>query len=592
MKNGSRLRRGLLLACALALHGCSASNPTSGDGPEQPHAEVDSGTGAPETVDAGPGDAGDADAGNLDPGDAGEVDAGGGDDGGTEGSDAGTEPDPWDGSATPLEERTDWVDPGPYSTCTFKPATGTRPTTCDDPALFDVSTCAPGAFTGLESHGIYDAQLRSSGGVPSLGGTLDFPADGGTGTFHDTLLTRSQLGEAGFFATYRRVLPDAGVREYVMAGCGTPEPGHITGCYGQCNDGKVSARGTFVAARRTWARGEQESSGGIHLLSETFVSLGTPVDIYVTRQHAYVVSIGSTGRPGGGLTVYDVHDPSHPLLTDTITFPMDTYWNGVWAKDDALYVASALSGVIVFDIHDPAHPAFVRNLPSGPPLDVHTVFVEGNRLYAMSPFPDGETLLFDISQPLSPVLLNRIHINAPYGFSSPHDAFAYEGRLYVNLMESGYYVLDVRDPEHVQTLGSYSFDPEYSHANAVGTFGGRTIAFEGGEQAGAHLRILDVTDPANITLIGEYSRSPLLSIHNMVLKGKRLYIAYYQQGLRVLDVSIPPHPREVAYFNTYREGDPFRTTSFFDGAIGVRAPGDGHVYVVDLARGLLIFNEP
>jgi hypothetical protein len=30
----------------------------------------------------------------------------------------------------------------------------------------------------------------------------------------------------------------------------------------------------------------------------------------------------------------------------------------------------------------------------------------------------------------------------------------------------------------------------------------------------------------------------------------------------------------------------------FEGAIGMRVPGDGHVYVVDTSRGLLIFNQP
>lgn len=34
------------------------------------------------------------------------------------------------------------------------------------------------------------------------------------------------------------------------------------------------------------------------------------------------------------------------------------------------------------------------------------------------------------------------------------------------------------------------------------------------------------------------------------------------------------------------------TVNLLEGAIGIRVPGDGHVYVVDTARGLLIFNEP
>ncbi|MGE6761643.1 LVIVD repeat-containing protein [Corallococcus interemptor] len=87
--------------------------------------------------------------------------------------------------------------------------------------------------------------------------------------------------------------------------------------------------------------------------------------------------------------------------------------------------------------------------------------------------------------------------------------------------------------------------------------------------------MLDVTDPANMRLIGQYALRPEYSIHNMVLVGTKLYIAYYQEGVRVLDVSVPP-----------RAG-----SEFFSGAIGIRVPGDGFIYVVDANRGLLILQE-
>jgi hypothetical protein len=78
----------------------------------------------------------------------------------------------------------------------------------------------------------------------------------------------------------------------------------------------------------------------------------------------------------------------------------------------------------------------------------------------------------------------------------------------------------------------------------------------------------------------------------MILRGDRLYIAWYQEGVRVLDVSNPTKPREVAHFNAYRESDPGRTDGVFEGAYGIRVPGDDFVYVVESARGLLILDEP
>jgi hypothetical protein len=78
----------------------------------------------------------------------------------------------------------------------------------------------------------------------------------------------------------------------------------------------------------------------------------------------------------------------------------------------------------------------------------------------------------------------------------------------------------------------------------------------------------------------------------MVLVGKRLYVAWYAEGLRVLDVSNPTQPQEIAYANTYKDTDEGFSDGLFVGAIGIRVPGDGYVYVVDMTRGLLIFREP
>jgi hypothetical protein len=149
----------------------------------------------------------------------------------------------------------------------------------------------------------------------------------------------------------------------------------------------------------------------------------------------------------------------------------------------------------------------------------------------------------------------------------------------------------VSDALNVRPVGEYRYPRSTSHTSRVRRYGERLIAFEGGEDWGAHLRVLDITDPAQVKLIGEYRLRPGVSIHNMELKGDRLYLAHYQDGVRVLDVSRPEHPKEVAYYNTWRETDPYRGFSFYDGAIGVRLPGDGYLYIVDTSRGLLVFPE-
>jgi hypothetical protein len=560
--------------CLFALSGCT-------DSPD-PDPVKDSGT-----SDSGtPQDAG-SDAGT--PEDAGSEDAGA-EDSGT--ADAGPE-EPWDGGYTVLAETGNWVDRGRYAPCAFNAVGAPGTVACDDLSRHDLSQCSPDALATVEPHGIYMTDLRMERPLAD-GGTRISPAfvrfqlrsDGGPDTMSSAPLIQRQTDGGTFFIVGKN--PFSGVVT-ALAGCQVPTPGIITGCFTRCVDGTYSGTGTFEAHNVAVHPGETESSGGLELLSESFVALGLPADVYVAKHHAYVVSFNHAGVDGG-LTVFDVSDPRHPIFKASISLPGDSYWNGVWAKGDALYIASLNSGLLVYDITNPGAPEFVRSFAAGPE-GVHTVLVDGNRLHAMS--LDSSTRVFDVTNPLSPVLLQSIALPVELSSGGPHDAFAYEGRLYVSNGFGGLSVMDVTDLENVRHLGQFVHGGgAYAHHSEVGTFAGRTIAFEGGETSGAHLRVLDVTDPAHIVKIGEFRLRPVTSIHNFLLRGTRLYVAWYQEGLRVLDVSNPTRPRQVAHYNTFRETDPGRTDNVLEGAYGIRVPGDGAVYLVDSSRGLLIFNEP
>jgi len=487
--------------------------------------------------------------------------------------------DEWDGRYVELEELGNWpVDPGPFAPCRVLEGAGD----CDSRS-FDLSACDTGSLANADTEGLHLLTTRQGDSfmLPEL---LRLNGDGGTSFIGEWPATEERVGNARVFSVTTTSHPDGSTRRLGIATCQAPEAPAFTGCYASCRNGRVVSRATFRSERLTWREGEAESSG-LELVSESFVDIGVPADVYVTQGHAYVVSF-SQGPRLGGLTVFDVRDPSAPVKVKTVQFNGDNYWNGVWAKGNALYVASANNGVLVFDISEPANPRLVTNI-AGSSVGSHTVFVDGDRLYATI---DTAVVIFDISTPTHPVELNRY--SSEDGFTYPHDMFAVGDRLYANFAELGYSVVDVSDPAHLRTLGNFSYENQYSHANAVGTFAGRTLAFMGGEGIGEHLRVLDVTDPANIVKIGRFQLRPAVSIHNFLLVGKKLYVAWYQEGVRVLDVSNPTQPTQIAHYNTFRETDPHRGEAYFDGAIGIRVPGDGFIYTVDTSRGLLLLREP
>ncbi len=500
-------------------------------------------------------------------------------------------PQPTPPTPPTTEAEGDWQDTGRYAACEVFSSTNAGEV-CGDPSTFNLSGCEKASLGGLARDGIFTVVYRSDSTSPTIGaGSFRISGDGSLDSFRGGTPTQRQVDADDFFLSSTRRTSTVTQRNSIV-GC-RAEGHRLYGCYVNCRNGAVSGKGTFLAEKWAPRAGEAEASG-LRLTSESFVAQGLPVDIYVTQGHAYVVSVRDGTEPGG-LSVFDVSDKAAPVLKKTFSLPTDNYWNGVWSKGNALYVASASTGVVVFDISNPADPILLRSYPGSAQIDVHTVFVEGERLYAMSPGPTPKTLIFDIREPLAPVLLGEYAepgAVSDWRVGYPHDALAFDGRLYINHWAGGYLIVDVSDPAQPRKLGAYTYPHATSHANAVGRYGDRLIAFEGGENWGAHLRVLDVTDAANPKRLGEYKLEPNASIHNMVLKGQRLYIAYYHHGVRVLDVSTPESPKEVAHYNTYRETDPGRGESFYEGAIGMRVPGDGYVYVIDTSRGLLIFPEP
>ncbi|WP_224248513.1 LVIVD repeat-containing protein [Hyalangium gracile] len=504
----------------------------------------------------------------------------------------------WDGNYVPLQELGDHIDTGHLAPCLsrFTDDAGT-PIPCGSREAFDLSACNRNTLSQVSPDGIYGARTRSSTATTFFGfgyQAFQVSSSGGPEYVNSLPVIQKQVDGQTFYVAGKRTLTDGGSTLQVFMGCQAQNAQNFTGCYQQCvNDGARRSHGTFDASRLQ--RVQEPELSGIELVSETAVSLGFPVDVYVIKQHAYVVSINlGTRIPNGGLTVFDVSDPAHPVFKKQVTLAGDTYWNSVWAKGNALYVGSGKHGVIVYDITNPADPQLVRSVP-GDTFDVHTIYIDGDRMYAQAAGAN-QVLIFDVSNPLEPVLLNRYTVPTDNnGLGYPHDAFAYQNRLYINQMGQGFYVVDVTDGANPQPLGSYTYDTHIynpTHANAVGTFAGKTLAFEGGEANNAHLRVLDVSDPARIVKIGEYAMRPQTSIHNMILKGKRLYVAWYAEGVRVLDVSNPTQIKEIAYANTYRDGDLGLSGGLYIGAIGMRVPGDGYVYVVDTSRGLMIFREP
>jgi len=326
---------------------------------------------------------------------------------------------------------------------------------------------------------------------------------------------------------------------------------------------------------------------GLTLLGEVGLSSeGLPMPAYnvvVDGTHAYTVG-------PLGFDVIDVANPASPAPIAHV----DGDFNDVKIVRSGGKTVAFLSPLysddtVVVDVTDPAQPAV------GAPIQEysHSVFVatRGTATHLYLATYTDVVPRYDVTNPLSPVRLGQALVPGP--LAGVHDLFVDGDRIYANNTTEGLVAFDVSGGlgSAVQ-LGRIA--TPYSHASWAGTAGGRAVVLHGDEgmteTGGAYLRVLDgaVGTPGYMTEIGRYQSRAEVGIHNFQLVGDKVYIAYYHDGVRVVDLSNPAMPREIAHYNTWN--DATAPGDAFEGALGIRVVGD-KIYVADSLRGLLIFQE-
>lgn len=307
-------------------------------------------------------------------------------------------------------------------------------------------------------------------------------------------------------------------------------------------------------------------------------------DLEVDGDHAFLVGVD-------GLVAVDVHDHETPAVIARYLGAQSSGYNDVvlvHGQDKVAAYLSAFDGVSdtdVVDVTDPSTPAIAARVPDYS----HTMTLRGNQLYLAN--NTSRIPIYDVSTALAPAPTSPTYVPGPE--SGMHDMWIDGTTVYANYGFGGFVVFDIAtNLAHPTLLGQ--IPSSYSHTSTTGTVGGRRIILDGdegwaGDQA-AFLRILDgdPSSPTFLTELARYSADPRISIHNFQLVGERLYIAYYQAGVRVVDLHDPTQPREVAHYNTWTgTADGYA----FTGALGIQVVGN-LIYVADSERGLIILRDP
>ncbi|CAN5833111.1 Ig-like domain-containing protein [soil metagenome] len=309
------------------------------------------------------------------------------------------------------------------------------------------------------------------------------------------------------------------------------------------------------------------------------------------------------------LRVFDISDPANPVLTDSIKVDARRI-NDVMANPQEGFAimtregaANRVNGIVVLDITDPLHPTIASEYTETVPGGVHTTWIVGELVY-LTHNGTGDMRIIDVADRANPREVGRWGIDDPNPVL--HDIFVKDGIAYLSYWDDGLVILDLggagkggtpTDPVFVSRI-------YYPEGNTHTAWRWKDYVFVGDEifpedwdmdrpiAARGYIHVIDVSDIENPVEVAKYE-VPEAGAHNIWIDDadETLYLAYYQAGLRALDVSgelrgdLYAQGREIDRFDTSASEGVAMPNVPFAATVMLK---DGQIYTVDLNSGLWI----
>ncbi|MDE2730019.1 MAG: Ig-like domain-containing protein [Bacteroidota bacterium] len=306
------------------------------------------------------------------------------------------------------------------------------------------------------------------------------------------------------------------------------------------------------------------------------------------------------------MKVFDVTDPARPVLTDSVQVDArrinDVKINadsriGIITREGA---SSRRNGIVLLDLSVPAHPSILSEYTETVTGGVHNVWIEGELVYACHNGTNDLHIL-DISNPLIPVEVGRWGLNK--ADKTLHDVIVQDGYAYLSYWDDGIVILDAGagtyggTPTEPALVSRRAYPIGHTHVawrHGRYLFVGDEIWPDGYDvdkplEASGYIHVFDVEDLRNPEEVARYE-VPDAGAHNVWVEGDRLYVGYYQGGLRVVDISgelrgnLYEQGREIAVLRTI---DTHTMVPDWPMAWGAQVH-KGHIYTSDLNSGLWI----
>ncbi len=322
-------------------------------------------------------------------------------------------------------------------------------------------------------------------------------------------------------------------------------------------------------------------------------------------------AITGTHGAAGATYFWDVTDPANPVMTDSLVVDARTTNDVKLTADGTVAIitregaSDRKNGIVIVDVTDPRNVEILSTFDDELTGGVHNVFVYERHVYAVN---NGRRFdVINIEDPTNPFRVGRFELDTPD--HAIHDIWIVDGIAYTSNWSDGVVLIDVGNgvaggsPSNPVKIAQYADYRGATHAAfPYQSPTGKFYVFMGDEigRAGfdgqlegtpsrmaGYVHIVDFTDPMNPEEVARYE-VPEAGSHNLWIEDDILYAAFYNGGLRVVDISgelkgnLGSQGREMAHYLSY---DP-------DGKVANSAqvwgpqPYKGNLFFTDWNSGL------
>lgn len=289
-----------------------------------------------------------------------------------------------------------------------------------------------------------------------------------------------------------------------------------------------------------------------------------------------------------GTSIVDITDSANVHEVDFIP-GVTSQWREMKTYDHYAYVVSegTNSKLQIMDLQylpDSVH--LVQTWGYSGYTKTHSISQSGHYLYLNggNSAGNGGITIVDIADPENPVKKGQ------WTSLYVHDSRILNDTVWASNVYTGQTsIIDVADknnPTTVRTWRSYPISTISTHNSDITDDRKFILTTNETSSPNGKLNVWNIEDIDDIYFVTEWAPTNISTaiVHNVEIYGNYAVIAHYTAGIRILDISNPASPVEVAWYDTYTSSN----STSFNGCWGVYKFPSGKVIGSDISGGLYV----